>query len=456
MNLNIVILAAGQGTRMKSSLPKVLHPIGGKPMVAHVISSAKILKATKSKIIMVYGHGGDLLRDTINDTSLHWVQQAEQLGTGHAVQQAADQFEDDAVVLVLYGDVPLITPQTLTFLFEAAKDDSLAILTMFVDQPSGYGRIIRNSDSQVLAITEEKDAGEAEKLIKEVNTGFLAVKAQLLCGWLAQLKNNNSQGEYYLTDIISLAVQDKVTIHSVQAETSDEVLGVNSKTQLAYLERCYQQRQCEVLMQQGVTLIDPARVDIRGSLTVGKDVSIDANVLFEGDVILGDNVSIAANCVIKNSTIASGVDILPMCHIEDSKLGANCRVGPYSRLRPGSALKGDNHIGNFVEIKNSIIESGSKVNHLTYIGDTDMGSGVNIGAGTITANYDGANKHRTKIGDNASTGSNSVLVAPIEVGAGATIGAGTVLTKNAPEGELTLARSVQKSVSGWARPVKKK
>ncbi len=454
MKLNIVILAAGQGTRMKSSLPKVLHPIGGKPMVAHVISSAKILKA--NKIIVVYGHGGDLLRDTINDSNLIWAQQAEQLGTGHAVQQAVDQFDDDAVVLVLYGDVPLITPQTLTFLFEAAKDGSLAILTMLLDNPSGYGRIIRDDNGQVLAITEEKDASDAQKLIKEVNTGFLAVKATLLRDWLAQLKNNNSQGEYYLTDIISLAAKNKVAINSVQAESSDEVLGVNSKLQLAHLERCYQQRQCDELMQQGVTLIDPARVDIRGNLTVGSDVSIDINVVFEGAVSLGDNVSIGANCVIKNSAIESDVEILPMCHIEDSKVGASCRIGPYSRLRPGSALKGNNNIGNFVEIKNSIIESGSKVNHLTYIGDTDMGSGVNIGAGTITANYDGANKHRTKIGDGASTGSNSVLVAPIEVGAGATIGAGTVLTKNAPEGELTLARSVQKSVSGWTRPIKKK
>jgi len=454
MKLNIVILAAGQGTRMKSSLPKVLHPIGGKPMVAHVISSAKALNA--QKIIVVYGHGGDLLREQINDDKLIWVEQKERLGTGHAVQQTADDFDDDAIVLVLYGDVPLITAQTLTFLFEAAKDDSLAILTMFVEDPSGYGRIIRDSKLQVLAITEEKDATEQEKLIKEVNTGFLAAKGKLLRSWLCQLQNTNAQGEYYLTDIISIAVKDKTKIESVQAETEDEVLGVNSKIQLAYLERCYQQRQCEELMHQGVTLIDPKRVDIRGTLTTGSDVSIDINVVFEGDVVLGDNVSIAANCVIINSRIENDVSILPMCHIEDSTVGASSRVGPYSRLRPGAVLKGNNHIGNFVEIKNSTIDTGSKVNHLSYIGDTDMGSGVNIGAGTITANYDGANKHRTTVGNNASTGSNSVLVAPVVVGDGATIGAGTVLTKNAPAGELTLARSTQTLIAGWKRPEKKK
>ncbi len=454
MSLNIVILAAGQGTRMKSSLPKVLHPVGGKPMVAHVIDSAKILNA--KKIIVVYGHGGQLLRDTINDDKLIWVEQKEQLGTGHAVQQTAEQFDDDAIVLVLYGDVPLITPQTLTFLFEAAKNDSLAILTMFVDNPFGYGRIIRDNNSKVLAITEEKDTNDKEKLIKEVNTGFLAVKGRLLRSWLAQLQNNNSQAEYYLTDIISIAAKQNIAIESVQSETEDEVLGVNSKVQLAHLERCYQQGLATELMHQGVTLIDPNRVDIRGTVTTGKDVSIDINVVFEGDVILGDNVTIAANCVIKNSKIDNNVEILPMCHIEDSIIGAGSRVGPYSRLRPGSVLTGDNHIGNFVEIKNSHVDLGSKVNHLTYIGDTDMGSGVNIGAGTITANYDGANKHRTIIKNNASTGSNSVLVAPVEVGEGATIGAGTVLTTNAPNGELTLARSKQKSISGWKRPVKKK
>ncbi|MFV1982203.1 MAG: bifunctional UDP-N-acetylglucosamine diphosphorylase/glucosamine-1-phosphate N-acetyltransferase GlmU [Thiohalomonadales bacterium] len=454
MNLNIVILAAGQGTRMKSSLPKVLHPIGGKPMVAHVISSAKIL--SPKKVIIVYGFGGDKLRKKIKDDDLIWVEQKEQLGTGHAVQQAADQFEDDAIILVLYGDVPLITPQTLTFLFEAAKDNSLAILTMLADNPSGYGRIIRDKKSHVLAITEEKDATDTEKLINEVNTGFLAVKGKLLRNWLSQLKNKNAQGEYYLTDIISIAVKEKTKIHTIQAETEDEVLGVNSKSQLAHLERCYQKIQSTELMHQGVTLIDPMRVDIRGTLITGKDVSIDINVVFEGKVTLGDNVSIAANCVIKNSKIENDVDILPMCHIEDSIVGSGCRVGPYSRLRPGAILKGDNHIGNFVEVKNSIINTGSKVNHLTYIGDTDMGSDVNIGAGTITANYDGANKHRTKIGNKASTGSNSVLVAPVTVGDGATIGAGTVLTKNATDGKLTLARSVQKTISGWKRPVKKK
>lgn len=454
MNLNIVILAAGQGTRMKSSLPKVLHPIGGKPMVAHVIDSAKILNA--KKIIVVYGHGGQLLRDTINDDALIWVEQKEQLGTGHAVQQTAEQFDDDAIVLVLYGDVPLITPQTLTFLFEATKNDSLAILTMFVDNPFGYGRIIRDDNSNVLAITEEKDTNDKEKLIKEVNTGFLAVKGKLLRSWLAQLQNNNSQGEFYLTDIIGIAAKQNVAIESVQSETQDEVLGVNSKVQLAHLERCYQQRLTTELMHQGVTLIDPNRVDIRGTLTTGKDVTIDINVVFEGEVTLGDNVTIAANCVIKNCKIEHDVAILPMCHLEDSVIGAASRIGPYSRLRPGSVLKGNNHIGNFVEIKNSLVDVGSKVNHLTYIGDTDMGSGVNIGAGTITANYDGANKHRTTIKDNASTGSNSVLVAPVEVGEGATIGAGTVLTVNAPKGELTLARSKQKSISGWKRPIKKK
>ncbi|MDH5445468.1 MAG: bifunctional UDP-N-acetylglucosamine diphosphorylase/glucosamine-1-phosphate N-acetyltransferase GlmU [Gammaproteobacteria bacterium] len=452
--MNVIILAAGQGTRMKSSLPKVLHPLGGTPLLGHVIKAANTL--TPAKLIVVYGHGGQQVQETINNDSISWVEQAEQLGTGHAVNQAMPEVDEDSIVLVLYGDVPLINSSTLSDLVYQAGDDSLGLLTVHLDDPTGYGRIARDAHGKVQYIVEQKDANSEELEISESNTGILAVNGSKLKSWLSQLKNNNAQGEYYLTDIIAMAVRDNVEVKATHPESEEEVLGVNSRSQLAHLERHYQRLQAEDLMAQGVTIIDPSRIDIRGEVTVGKDITLDINVILEGKVSIADNVSIGANCVIKDSIIEEGVELKPMCVIEQARIGKEAIVGPYSRLRPGADLAGGNHIGNFVEIKNSNIGQGSKVNHLTYIGDTDMGSGVNIGAGTITANYDGANKHRTTIEDNASTGSNSVLVAPIKVGKGATIGAGTVLRKEAPEGELTLSVVKQKTIEGWKRPVKKK
>lgn len=452
--LNVIILAAGQGTRMKSKLPKVLHPLGGTPLLGHVIKAANALNP--AKLVVVYGHGGQQVQDTINDAAIDWVEQAEQLGTGHAVNQAIPNIDVDSTVLVLYGDVPLINSNTLSDLVYQAGNDSLGLLTVHLDDPTGYGRIVRNEHGKVQYIVEQKDANSEELKISESNTGILAVNGGKLKSWLSQLKNNNAQGEYYLTDIIAMAVKDSVEVKAAHPESEEEVLGVNSRSQLAHLERHYQRVQAESLMAQGVTIIDPSRIDIRGEVTVGKDITLDINVVLEGKVSIADNVSIGANCVIKDSIIEEGVELKPMCVIEQARIGKEAIVGPYSRLRPGADLAGGNHIGNFVEIKNSNIGLGSKVNHLTYIGDTDMGTGVNIGAGTITANYDGANKHRTTIEDNASTGSNSVLVAPIKVGKGATIGAGTVLRKDAPAGELTLTVIKQKTVEGWKRPVKLK
>lgn len=452
--LNVIILAAGQGTRMKSRLPKVLHPLGGKPLLAHVIDAANVLNP--AKLLVVYGHGGQQVQDTINSPAIHWVEQMEQLGTGHAVNQAAPEIDEDSTVLVLYGDVPLINSNTLSDLVYQAGNDSLGLLTVHLDDPTGYGRIARDAHGKVKYIVEQKDANSEELKITESNTGILAINGGRLKQWLARLKNNNAQGEYYLTDIIAMAVADKVEVKTAHPLGEEEVLGVNSRAQLAHLERYYQRQQAEALMAQGVTIIDPNRIDIRGDVTVGQDITLDVNVILEGKVSIADNVTIGANCVIRDSVIEEGVELKPMCIVEQARIGKQAIVGPWSRLRPGADLAGGNHIGNFVEIKNSNIGLGSKVNHLTYIGDTDMGSGVNIGAGTITANYDGANKHRTTIEDNASTGSNSVLVAPIKVGKGATIGAGTILRKEAPAGELTLTVIKQKTIEGWKRPTKNK
>jgi bifunctional UDP-N-acetylglucosamine pyrophosphorylase/glucosamine-1-phosphate N-acetyltransferase len=451
--LNVVVLAAGAGTRMKSALPKVLHCLAGKPLLKHVIDTAQLLKPTQ--LCVVYGHGGDQVRDLLAQTTVLWVEQAQQLGTGHAVAQAMPRLPDEAITLVLYGDVPLIKDQTLAELIRLASDGSLAVLTLHLQNPQGYGRIVRNVHGEVERIVEEKDASPAQKQITEINTGMLAVQNKKLRGWLSQLKNNNAQGEYYLTDIIALAVADGVTVRTSHPADESEVLGVNSRNQLAQLERSYQRACAEQYMQQGVTFLDPARVDFRGEVVFGRDVTVDVNVVFSGRVVVGNNVSIGANCSISDATLADGVEILPLCVIEQATVGANSRVGPYSRLRPGVILAGDNHIGNFVEIKNSQIGPGSKVNHLSYVGDTQMGGKVNIGAGTITANYDGANKHQTIIEDNASTGSNSVLVAPVTIGKGATIGAGSVITKTAPAGKLTLTRSKQVTIDGWQRPTKK-
>ncbi|MEJ2143079.1 MAG: bifunctional UDP-N-acetylglucosamine diphosphorylase/glucosamine-1-phosphate N-acetyltransferase GlmU [Gammaproteobacteria bacterium] len=452
-SIHVVILAAGQGTRMRSSLPKVLHPIGGKPMLSHVIDTARDLNS--HQISVIYGHGGQQVKDTIQDESLNWVEQKEQLGTGHAVMQAAKLFKDNDVVLILYGDVPLIKTETLT---EVARSGSVGfgLLTVHLDDPGGYGRIVRDEHANVIAIVEEKDASDTQKVITEINTGILATRGKNLKQWLSNLDNNNVQKEYYLTDIISMSVNDGIAVETIHPEDQFEVAGVNSREQLAELEGILQERQVQHLMAQGVSFQDPSRFDLRGSVETGQDVFIDSNVILEGKIKIGNNVRIGANCVIRNTVIEDNVEILPMCMIEDAVIGENSRVGPFARLRPGAKLKSATHIGNFVEIKNSEIGNGSKVNHLSYIGDTSMGEGVNIGAGTITANYDGANKHRTTIEDNASTGSNSVLVAPVKVGKGATLGAGTVLTSDAPENELTITRVKQKSIKGWQRPSKKK
>jgi len=456
--LNVVILAAGQGTRMKSSLPKVLHPLAGKALVQHVIDSAKNLvsdASNKINITVIYGHGGELVPATLADDSINFVIQEQQLGTGHAVQQAMPHVSDDETVLILYGDVPLIKTETLGELIKQSEN-ALGLLSVHLSDPFGYGRIVRDEHGAVQAIVEQKDASAEQLTIAEGNTGILAANGKQLKKWLSQLSNDNAQGEFYLTDIIAMAVSDGVAVNTCHPDTEEEVLGVNSRSQLAHLERCYQQQQAEALMIQGVTVIDPQRLDIRGNVSIGKDVTLDVNVILQGNVTIADNVYIGANSVIIDSSIDENVEVLPMCVIEQAHVGAGTRMGPYSRLRPGADLKGDNHIGNFVEIKNSQIGNGSKVNHLSYIGDTQMGNDVNIGAGTITANYDGANKHKTVIEDKASTGSNSVMVAPVKISKGTTIGAGSVITKDTPEDKLTLTRSKQITLDNWKRPSKKK
>lgn len=453
MSLSVIILAAGQGTRMRSSKPKVLHQVGGKAMLQRVLDNAHSLKA--EHVHVVYGHGGEQVLETIRGSEINWVLQAEQLGTGHAVDQAMPGIADADTVLVLYGDVPLTRTRTLEPLIDAAAN-GVGLLTVILDDPAGYGRIIRNDAGQVMAIVEEKDASEEQKLIAEGNTGMMAVNGRLLRSWLSRLDNSNAQAEYYLTDIIAMAVSDGVAVNAVQADNVVEVSGVNNRIQLAEMERAWQWRQAEAAMTAGATLADPARFDVRGELVVGEDVTIDVNVVFEGKVSLGNGVSIGPNCYLKNTTVADDVEILANTVMEDAVIGAGSRIGPFARIRPGAELKGNNHIGNFVEIKKSIIGEGSKVNHLSYIGDTIMGGGVNIGAGTITANYDGANKHQTIIEDNASTGSNSVLIAPVKVSQGATLGAATVLRKEAPEGQLTMSMIKQKTIEGWKRPEKKR
>jgi bifunctional UDP-N-acetylglucosamine pyrophosphorylase/glucosamine-1-phosphate N-acetyltransferase len=451
LHLNIVILAAGQGTRMKSSIAKVLHPLAGIPLVQHVINAAKKLKP--EQINIVYGHGGERVQQQVNDPDITWVLQKEQLGTGHAVAQVADQLKDEQRVLVLYGDVPLINVDTLRELLDQAKQ-GLSLLTVKLDNPKGYGRIVRDQNGLIENITEEKDASEKTKKIKEVNTGILAVKASLLKTWLSQLDNNNAQREFYLTDIIAMAVKDRFTIQTTQPINEYEVMGVNDRIQLAELERYYQKEQAKKLMAHGVTLADPARIDVRGELNHGQDITIDINTVFIGNNTLGNNVSIGANCVISNSTIADNVEVLPMSIIDQAIIGSGSKVGPFARLRPETRLAENTHIGNFVEIKKSFIDEGSKVNHLTYVGDSLVGKSVNIGAGTITCNYDGANKHQTIIGDNVFIGSATQLVAPVKIGNNATIGAGSTITTDVAENELALTRVKQKSISGWKRPVK--
>lgn len=449
--LEIIILAAGQGKRMRSSRPKVLHAVGGRPMLSHVLATARTL--APRAVHVVYGHGGDQVRAAINDETVNWVHQAEQHGTGHAIAQALPSVSDGARVLVLYGDVPLIRTDTLKKLIGAAGD-GLGVLSARLDHPAGYGRIVRDPAGRVVRIVEDKDASAAERAIAEINTGFLSAPAARLKGWVGALRNHNAQGEYYLTDIIAMAATEGQAIGSHTATDTAEILGVNSPQELARVERHFQKDRAEEAMQQGVTLRDPARFDLRGTLKAGRDVIIDINVVIEGTVELGDGVTIGPNNVLRDVVIGAGTTVQPNCVIEESVIGAECRVGPFARLRPGTKLADHVHIGNFVEVKNSQIAAGSKANHLAYIGDATIGEKVNIGAGAITANYDGASKHRTVIGDNASIGANGVLVAPVTVGAGATIGAGSVIAKDAPAGELTLTRAEQRTIKGWKRPKK--
>ncbi len=452
--MSVVILAAGRGTRMYSDLPKVLHPLAGKPLVQHVIDTAASLGA--ARIHMVYGHGGDLLQQRLNApvSGLSWVLQAEQLGTGHAMQQAAPFFADDEDVLMLYGDVPLISPATLERLVAAKPAGGIGLLTVTLDDPAGYGRIVRENGS-VTGIVEQKDATEAQRLIKEINTGILVANGGDLKRWLSQLNNHNAQGEYYITDIIALAWGEGRRINTVNPDRFTEVEGVNNRLQLASLERAYQRQQAESLLLAGVTLHDPARFDLRGELTHGRDVIIDTNVIIEGRVSLGNNVVIGTGCVLKDCELGDGVVISPYTVIDRAVLHADVTVGPFARLRPGSELAQGAHIGNFVEMKQARLGQGSKAGHLSYLGDAQIGAGVNIGAGTITCNYDGANKHQTIIGDDVFVGSDTQLVAPVTVGNGATLGAGTTVTRNVGENELVLSRVRQTHITGWQRPVKK-
>jgi bifunctional UDP-N-acetylglucosamine pyrophosphorylase/glucosamine-1-phosphate N-acetyltransferase len=451
--MNVVILAAGMGKRMQSALPKVLHPLAGKPLLSHVIDTARAL--SPSRMCIIYGHGGEVVPERIGAPDLSFAKQEPQLGTGHAVMQAVPHLRDDVPTLILYGDVPLTTTNSLQQLLDSAGADKLAVLTVELDDPTGYGRIVRR-DGAIVGIVEQKDASETERAIREVNTGIMVAPTAKLKKWLDSLSNDNAQREYYLTDIVARAVEDGVPVVSAQPSAVWETLGVNSKVQLAELERIHQRNVANALLEQGVTLADPARIDIRGTLTCGRDVSIDVNCIFEGDVELEDGVSIGAHCVIRNARIAKGANIKPFCHIEGASVGAQSAIGPYARLRPGTELADDVHIGNFVEVKNSQIAAHSKANHLAYVGDATVGSRVNIGAGTITCNYDGANKFRTIIEDDAFIGSDTQLVAPVRVGKGATLGAGTTLTKDAPEGKLTVSRAKQLTIENWQRPVKLK
>ena len=455
--LSIAVLAAGQGKRMRSTLPKVLQPLAGRPLLAHVLDTARSL--APAGIHVVYGHGGEKLREVFAgepDAGLSWALQAEQLGTGHALLQAMPGIPDGHLVLVLYGDVPLLGADTLRALTALAGRDALSLLTVQLDDPTGYGRIVRDARRGVRRIVEQRDATARELKIRECNSGVLVAPAARLRKWLARLGNRNSQREYYLTDIIAMAVKDKVPVRPLVATDPLEVLGVNDRVQLATLEAACRARHARALMLAGVTVIDPARIDLRGSIECGMDVVLDANVVLQGPVTLGDGVRVGANSVISNARIGAGTNIKPNSVIEDAEIGPLCEIGPFARIRPGSVLGEGAHVGNFVELKKTRLGRGSKANHLTYLGDTVVGERVNVGAGTVTCNYDGVNKSVTEIGDNAFIGSGSMLVAPVRIGAGATIGAGSTITHDAPEGELTVGRARQKTVPGWHRPVKRK
>jgi bifunctional UDP-N-acetylglucosamine pyrophosphorylase/glucosamine-1-phosphate N-acetyltransferase len=452
MALQIVILAAGQGKRMRSGLPKVLHPLAGRPLLAHVLDTARTLKARR--IVVVHGHGAEAVRAAFPDAGIAWALQSEQLGTGHAVQQAMPHLEAGGDVLVLYGDVPLVREATLRRLLEAARE-GLAVLTVELDDPAGYGRVLRDQAGRVARIVEHKDASPSERAVREVNAGFYALSAPRLAGWLKKITNRNAQKEYYLTDIVALAVAEDVPVIGVRAEDEWEVAGVNSKRELAALERRYQKQAAERLLDEGVTLADPARIDVRGALQCGRDVSIDVNCVFEGRVTLADGVRVGANCVLRDVTVGTGTEVFAFSHLDSSVVGARCRIGPYARLRPGADLADEVHIGNFVEIKASRLGAASKANHLAYIGDAELGARVNVGAGTITCNYDGAEKHRTVIEDDCFIGSDATLVAPVRIARGSYIGAGSTISKDTPPGQLTVARAKQVSVPGWKPPKKK-
>ncbi len=453
--LYIVILAAGIGKRMQSSVPKVLHKLAGKPMLSHVLEAAQALQP--DRVCVVIGHAGEQVKNFFCADELIWVRQEPQLGTGHAVLQALPYLDKEGSTLILYGDVPLVQVETLNKLVQEGMAEKCAILTTELENPHGYGRIIRNKDTHAIErIVEQKDANKAQLSVNEINTGIMLVPNKYLLEWLPKLENNNVQKEYYLTDVIRMAVEEKIPVVSAQPKNNWEILGVNSRAQMAELERLYQREYANRLLDEGVTLCDPSRVDIRGKLECGSDVEIDVNCIFEGQVKLGNDVKIKANCILKDVIVADGTAIHPFTHIENAEIGKNCRIGPYSRIRPNTNLNDDVHIGNFVEIKQSSIANGSKVNHLSYIGDTVIGQNVNIGAGTITCNYDGAYKHQTVIEDNVFIGSDTQLVAPVKIAHGSTIGAGSTITKDTPENELTLSRVKQVTLTGWKRPSKNK
>ena len=451
--INVVILAAGKGTRMHSDLPKVLHQLAGRPLLAHVLETAWQL--TPAKVCVVYGFGGERVPQAINDSRIAWAEQVEQKGTGHALMQAQPHLTDAPVTLVLLGDVPLVAVETCRRVVQQAAQGQLVVLTIEKDDPTGYGRILREFGSEVCGIVEEKDASQEQRSIREINTGIMALPTARLGDWLARLKAENAQGEYYLTDVIAMAVNDGIGVVAAQAGHVHEALGINSKSDLAQAERICQRHIAESLMKHGVILADPARLDVRGTLKCGRDVAVDVGSIFEGDVELGNGVQVGAYCVIRNSKVGAGSKVQPFSHIDGAQIGGDVIIGPFARLRPGTSLEEQVHIGNFVEIKNSSIGADSNINHLSYVGDSTVGRNVNIGAGTITCNYDGVNKHRTVIEDDAFIGSDTQLVAPVTVGMGATIGAGSTITRNAPAGELTLSRGRQTTIKGWKRPRKK-
>jgi len=450
LKLNVVVLAAGKGTRMASSIPKVLHKLAGKPLLLHVLDTAHSLNCANLQVVT--GFGAEAVETELGDSATRFVLQKEQKGTAHAVMQTMDGLDDEALVLVLYGDVPLIKKATLQGLIDSVTDNSMGVLTCVVDDPTGLGRIIRDKSGQITRIVEEKDAGTEEKAIREINTGFMAIPAKRLKAWLPRISADNSQQEYYLTDLVELAKADGCEVVTSQCSDQKEVTGINDRIQLAELERIYQKDMHEELMKNGVSIADPARFDIRGNVTIARDVEIDINVILEGEVSIDAHVKIGAGCILKNCTVGEGTQLHPYTVIEDAVIGKSCQLGPFARVRPGTEMKDASKLGNFVEIKKSIIGEGSKVNHLSYVGDSELGKDVNIGAGTITCNYDGINKHKTVIGDGVFIGSNAVLVAPVELESGAFVAAGSTITKNISKDQLGVGRAKQLNVDGWKRP----